>query len=73
VVCPARHPVTPKSTHRERIAENAQVFDFDLAADDMDALDGLDRTGRTRARSSAIGGERIARWRSILVRDRTSL
>jgi diketogulonate reductase-like aldo/keto reductase len=42
-------PVIPKSTHRDRIAENAQVFDFELAADDMDVLDALDRTGRTRA------------------------
>jgi diketogulonate reductase-like aldo/keto reductase len=31
------------------MARNARVFDFDLVADDMDALDGLDRTGRTRA------------------------
>jgi diketogulonate reductase-like aldo/keto reductase len=42
-------PVIPKSTHRDRIAENAQVFDFELAADDVDELDGLDRTGRTQA------------------------
>jgi 2,5-diketo-D-gluconate reductase A len=42
-------PVITKSTHRERIAENAQIFDFALRADDMKALDALDRSRRTRA------------------------
>jgi len=39
--------VLPKSTHRERSAENAQIFDFTLSADDMAELDALDRTGGT--------------------------
>jgi diketogulonate reductase-like aldo/keto reductase len=40
-------PVLAKSTHRERIAENAQIFDFTLSAEDVAQLDGLDRTGGT--------------------------
>jgi diketogulonate reductase-like aldo/keto reductase len=39
--------VLPKSTHRERIEQNAQVFDFTLSEDDMAALDALDSTGGT--------------------------
>src|SRR5215217_4432484 len=43
--------VLPKSTHRERIEQNAQVFDFTLSDDDMAALDALDTSGGTdRAR-----------------------
>jgi diketogulonate reductase-like aldo/keto reductase len=39
--------VISKSTHRERIEENAQIFDFTLSAQDMAALDALDRTNGT--------------------------
>jgi diketogulonate reductase-like aldo/keto reductase len=41
--------VIPKSTHRERIEENAKLFDFTLSDADMAALDALDRTGGTDA------------------------
>jgi len=47
--------VIPKSTHRERIEENSQLFDFELSADDMAALDALDRTGGT-------GNARETKW-----------
>ena len=39
--------VLPKSTHRDRIEANAQVFDFALSDEDMGALDRLDRSGGT--------------------------
>jgi diketogulonate reductase-like aldo/keto reductase len=42
-------PVVTKSTHRDRIAENARVFDFELSAGDMERLDALDRSGGTEA------------------------
>ncbi len=41
--------VIPKSTHRERIRANAQIFDFVLSPSDMLALDALDRTGGSAA------------------------
>jgi diketogulonate reductase-like aldo/keto reductase len=42
-------PVIAKSTHRERIAENGQIFDFELPADAIEELDAHDRSGGTRA------------------------
>src|SRR5581483_8132628 len=42
-----RIPAIPKSRRRERIAENARVFDFALSERDLEELDALDRTGRT--------------------------
>ena len=39
--------VLPKSTHRERIEENAGVYDFSLSEADMASLDALDETGGT--------------------------
>jgi diketogulonate reductase-like aldo/keto reductase len=39
--------VLPKSTHRDRIEENARIFDFELSDYDLAELDRLDRTGGT--------------------------
>ena len=36
----------PKSVHAGRIAENADIFDFELSEEDMDSLDSLDRNRR---------------------------
>ena len=41
-------PLIPKSAHRDRIAENAQIFDFTLSDEDMTDLDALDRTNGTQ-------------------------
>lgn len=35
--------IIPKSTHRERMEENFQVFDFSLSAEDMQVIAGLDK------------------------------
>ena len=40
-------PVIPKSTHRERIEENADLFSFQLSGQDMRDLDALDETAGT--------------------------
>jgi diketogulonate reductase-like aldo/keto reductase len=39
--------VVTKSTHRDRLEDNAQIFDFTLSDEDMAALDALDETGGT--------------------------
>lgn len=48
--------VIPKSVTPARIAENIDVFDFDLTADELAAIDGLERDGRTGPHSAQFNG-----------------
>ncbi len=38
--------VIPKSVHKERIYENAQIFDFDLTDEEIEKIDALDKHDR---------------------------
>ena len=59
--------VIPKSVHRDRIAENAQIFDFSLSAADMAELDALDRTGGSdRARERNVWRSGLRRLRAVI-------
>jgi 2,5-diketo-D-gluconate reductase A len=40
------HIAIPKSSRPERMAENLEIFDFELAAEEMTAIDGLDKGTR---------------------------
>jgi methylglyoxal/glyoxal reductase len=46
----------PKSVHRERLAENADVFDFELTADEMSVIDTLDCDRRIGPHPDRYGG-----------------
>ncbi|MFP4178930.1 MAG: aldo/keto reductase [Spirochaetaceae bacterium] len=51
------HIVTiPKSTHRERIKENSEVFDFELTQEEMERLDSLDTETRIGPHPDVMGG-----------------
>jgi diketogulonate reductase-like aldo/keto reductase len=65
--------VIPKSVHRDRIRENAQIFDFALPPRDMAELDALDRTrGTDRAYERHVWRGALRRARAIMPVPRTS-
>jgi diketogulonate reductase-like aldo/keto reductase len=53
--------VIPKSTKAQRIAENFDVFDFDLTGDELAAIDGLDTDQRGGPEPEAITLEAFGR------------
>ena len=62
-----QHGITtiPKSIHKVRIAENAEVFDFQLSENEMAAIDALDQGKRM-----GVGPEVTARLNALMRRVR---
>src|SRR5690606_24127682 len=48
--------VSPKSVTPSRIAANPDVFGFELSADELTAIDGLERDGRTGPHPAVFNG-----------------
>ena len=48
------HIVFPKTNRRERMAENFDVFGFELTQDEMDAITGLEREGRVSSHPDEV-------------------
>jgi diketogulonate reductase-like aldo/keto reductase len=53
--------VIPKSTRPHRIAENFEIFDFELTSDELSAIDGLDTGKRGGPEPDAITLESFGR------------
>jgi diketogulonate reductase-like aldo/keto reductase len=53
--------VIPKSTHPKRIAENFDVLDVELTADELAAIDGLDADQRGGPEPEAVSLEAFGR------------
>lgn len=59
--------IIPKSVHRERMAENLQIFDFALGTDDMAAIASLDE-GHSAFFDHHDGrvAQQFMEWRSLV-------
>ncbi len=59
--------IIPKTTHKERMEENLNLFDFELSAEDMQAIATLD-TGRSLFFSHHDGkmAKQFMEWRSLV-------
>ena len=49
-----QHIVFPKSNSKQRIAENFDIFDFELTPEEISAIDALERDGRVGAHPNEV-------------------